>query len=227
MQNIFKIDESIVIYADTREISSKVTDILKRKCELREKKLEVADYLLSNRVAAERKTTSDFLQSIIDGRLFKQLAELKNNFDSPILIIEGTALFNNDRKIHENAVRGALASIAIDFRIPILWAESQHETAELLFAVAKREQLIQKNTIAIRGKKKMRSDNEQQRFIVAGLPGISTVTAEKLLKHFKTPEAIFCAPETELQKIEGIGKDMSRKIKYILTKKYEKSILDD
>jgi len=227
MQLAFKDTDEIVIYADNREEGSKVTDILQRKCTLRKKQLDVADYLLSERVGVERKTISDFLTSITDGRLFKQLAEMKENFASPILIIEGTGLFNNDRKIHENAIRGALASVAIDFSVPVLWTENQHETAELLFAIAKREQIVQKNNIAIRGKKKTRSDNEQQRFIIAGLPGISSVTAEKLLKHFKTPEAIFKASETELQKVEGIGAELSKKIKYILTKQYELSILEE
>ena len=36
-------------------------------------KLDVADYLLSERVAVEHKTVRDFVDSIIDGRLISQL----------------------------------------------------------------------------------------------------------------------------------------------------------
>jgi Fanconi anemia group M protein len=217
----------IVIYADIRETSQQLNNILKKRCELREMQLEVADYLLSERVAVERKVSADFLQSLIDGRLFKQLAAMKENFESPLLIIEGEELFDDNRKIHPNAIRGALASIAIDFAVPIIWTKNALETAEQLFIIAKREQLDEKKSVALRGKRKMHSLNEEQEFLVSGLPKVSTVTAKKLLKHFGSPEKIFAAPESELMKVEGIGEKMAKRIKQVLVKKYEKSILEN
>ncbi|MEM7819889.1 MAG: ERCC4 domain-containing protein [Candidatus Aenigmatarchaeota archaeon] len=222
-----KINDKIIIYADSREIKSRITSILKKRCKIEERRLDVADYLLSECVAAERKTCNDFFQSIIDGRLFRQLNELKNNFEKPIIIIEGDELFNNNRKIHPNAIRGALASIVIDFSIPILCTKNQLETAELLFAIAKREQLQTKRNIILRGKRKFKSMNQMQEFLVSGLPKISETKAKNLLKYFGTPEKIFTADEKELQKVEGIGNGLAKKIREILTKKYEKSILED
>ena len=219
-------ENEVIIYADHRD-NSRIIDILKKMCVVHEQQLNVADYLLSESVAAERKTTDDFLNSLTDGRLFKQLAELKENFASPVLIIEGNSLFNNNRKIHPNAIRGALASIAVDYTMPILWTASQLETAEMLFSIAKREQLDSKKSIAIRGKKKFRSENQEQLFLLSGLPGISTEKAKNLLKHFGTPEKVFSASEEQLQEAEGIGKEMAKKIRRIMAKKYEKSILED
>jgi len=216
----------VVIYADIRETSSQLNRILKKRCELRPAQLQVADYLLSERVAVERKTSSDFLQSMIDGRLFKQLADMQENFDNPILIIEGTP-WDENRKIHPNAIRGALGSIAVDFSIPIIWTKTPLETAEQLFIIAKREQLEEGRPVALRGKRKMRSPNQEQEFLISGLPNVSTVTAKKLLKHFSSPEKIFAASEADLMKVEGIGEKMARRIRRILSKKYEKSILED
>jgi len=218
----------ILIYADKME-RSKISDILKNKfgCTIEEKKLEVADYLLSDEVAIERKTTDDFISSIVDGRLFKQMSDMKNNFEKPVLIIEGDSIFDSKRKIHPNAILGAIASIAIDFSIPMLWAKNQIETADLLYAIAKREQLENNKSVCIRGKRKTRSMNQQQEFLIAGLPKISTTTAKKLLKHFSTPESIFNADENELQKVSGIGKELAKKIREMLEKEYEKSILED
>jgi Fanconi anemia group M protein len=227
-QNVF-IGEpgKVIIYADNRETSEQLNNILRKRCELRMAQLEVADYLLSERVAVERKKSSDFLQSMIDGRLFKQLSNMKENFEISIMIIEGEELFDENRKIHPNAIRGALASIAVDYNIPIIWTKSALEIAEQLFMIAKREQLDEKRSIAIRGKRRVLSPNQEQEFLIAGLPGISTVNTKRLLKHFGSPEKVFAAPESELMKVEGIGEIMAKRIRTILRKKYEKSILED
>ena len=222
-QRVFS--NGIVIYADNREMNSKIITILKKRCKVRKKQLNT-DYLLSKDVGCERKTSEDFLQSIIDGRLFRQLKSLKELYPCPILILEGERLFDSKRNIHPNAIRGALASIATEFSIPTIWTRNQLETAEMLCMIAKREQLEIKRSIAIRTKKKFKSLNQVQEFLIAGLPKISTATAKKLLLHFKTPEKIFTASESELMKVSGIGKEMAKKIRNILTKKYEKSILE-
>ena len=220
-------NNAVVIYADTREADSKVVSILKNRCELREKQLSIGDYVLSKHIAAERKVCDDFLQSIVDGRLFSQLSELKNSFPVPILIIEGDTLFNSNRQIHPNAIRGAIASIATEFSIPIIWTRNQLETAEMLYIIAKREQIDRKKHISIRTKRKFRSVNQMQEFLIAGIPQISTETAKKLLKHFGSPEKIFTATEEELKTVEGIGNKTAEKIRLLMTKKYEKSILED
>lgn len=219
-------EEKVIIYADSQELGSKVVDILKHRCDLRVEKLPVADYLLSKRVAVERKTTDDFLSSIVDGRLFRQMEELKQNFKLPIIILEGNTLFNNERKIHPNATRGALASVSLDYGIPIIRTDSSLETAEMLISIAKREQLDRKKSVAMRGRKKAKSMNHRQELLLAGLPQINTQTARKLLKHFGSLERVFTATEEELRKVDGIGPKTAKVIRLILTKKYEKSILD-
>ncbi|MBI4018050.1 MAG: DEAD/DEAH box helicase, partial [Candidatus Aenigmarchaeota archaeon] len=122
----------VIIYADRHMAETKVTAILKNRCEVREKKLNAADYVLSKEVACERKTGNDFLQSLIDGRLFAQVNELKGRYKNPILLIEGEIDLEN-RNIHPNAVRGALAAITIDLGMPVFWTKNQLETAETLF----------------------------------------------------------------------------------------------
>ncbi|MBI2075952.1 MAG: hypothetical protein HYT72_01750 [Candidatus Aenigmarchaeota archaeon] len=220
-------NDTVVIYADTREAGSKVVAILKNRCSVVEKQMVTGDYVLSRHVAAERKVSGDFLQSIVDGRLFNQLSELKNSFRVPILVIEGETLFDSNRQIHPNAIRGAIASIATEFAIPIIWTKNQLETAEMLYTIAKREQIAGKKHMAIRVKKKFRSVNQMQEFLVSGIPQISTETAKKLLKHFGSPEKIFAAGESELKNVDGIGDKTAKKIRLILSKKYEKSILED
>jgi len=225
MQKAFKNEKDVVIYADVGEMTTKVAAILENRCKLRSIRLHTGDYVLSKRIVVERKVSGDFLQSIVDGRLFRQISEMRK-YEKPLIIIEGNHIMNNERGIHPNAIRGAIASIATEFSMPIIWTQSQLETAEMLLTLAKREQLGKKASLAVRTKKRVRSANEMQEFLVSGLPKISTMTAKKLLKHFGTPERVFAASESELTKVDGIGKIMAKKIRRILIKKYEKSILE-
>ena len=226
IQTAFKDGKSVVIYADHRELGSKVASILKKHCDLREQQLDVPDYLLSDRVACERKTAKDFVASIMDQRLFAQLSNMKQ-FPSPVLLIEGEEVFDTGINMHPNAIRGALASIIVDYSIPIIWTKTPLESAQMLYTIAKREQLQEKRSIAIRGKRPTKSTNQEQEFLVSGLPGVSTVKGKNLLKHFLTPEKIFAANEKQLQQVEGIGEGMAKRIRQLLSKKYEKSILED
>jgi len=60
-----------------------------------------------------------------------------------------------------------------------------------------------------------------QEEIVAILPGVSTVISKRLLKHFVSVEKVFKAKDEKLQKVKGIGKKLSKRIRKILTEKYE------
>jgi len=219
MQSAFA--DGVVIYADTREMNTRIISILKKYCNVREKQLAVGDYILSDRVGVERKSSKDFLQSIIDKRLFAQLEELKTNFKKPVLIIEGDDLLDNARNVHPNAIRGALASITVDYAIPIIWTQTQMDTAHQLYMIAKREQINEKRPVGIRGKKKTNSVTEMQEFLIVGLPKISTEKAKNLLTHFKTPQKVFTASETELKKVKGIGDQLAKQIRKIMTEKYK------
>ncbi|MBL7160118.1 MAG: hypothetical protein ISS95_00990 [Candidatus Aenigmarchaeota archaeon] len=162
-------------------------------------------------------TTNDFISSITDQRIFKQVKELKNNFERPLLIIEGNRIYD---RLNPNAVRGVLAALALDFLIPIIWTKDMQETAGMIYWIARREQLDLQRTISVRGTKKASTIKGQQEFLIAGLPGISTVRARKMLKHFKTPAKVFSAKEEELAEVEKLGKKTAKEIRKILEKEY-------
>jgi Fanconi anemia group M protein len=203
----------VIIYADHRE-HNKITDILDKKCTLRRRQLRVADFILGKGVAAERKTDADFLQSLIDGRLFKQLKRMKDTYNKPLLIIEGNDF--SHRAINENAVNGALSTIAMDMGIPIIHTNNSRESASLLVTIARREQEVKNSRISIRGRKPKLSKKKQQLFLLSGLPNVNTELAKRLLKHFKTPKAMFNATEDELMEVQGIGKEKAKKIKELV-----------
>jgi len=213
----------IIIFVDSREQASNVTkELFEKECKIIMKPLDIGDYVLSKDVCIERKTVEDFLSSMLDGRLFSQMINLRENYEKPLILVEGNMdeLFTL-RNIHKNSVIGALTSIALDYNVPILNTKDARETAHYLFVIAKREQITKDKEIAIRIGRKGLTVNEQQRFVVEGLPLVGPQLARNLLKKFGSIAAIVDADEKELQEVEGLGKGKAKKIKKLLNAKFE------
>lgn len=175
--------------------------------------LEVGDYICSDSVGIERKTHSDFVSSIIDGRIFEQAENLKKNFSKPVVVIEGYS----NRQINENVLKAAIASLIIDFNLSILTTKNPMDTAKTIFWMAKKEQSAG-GEISIKVGKKPKEMKQLQEFIVASIPGISTVLAKRLLNNFGSIENMVVADVSELQKI--VGKKRGETVKKVLTSKY-------
>jgi len=221
--NFEKKEGEIKIIVDVRERNPRIIDTLREKgVNVEIKQLPVGDYLLSDRVCIERKTIDDFLQSIIDKRLMNQLADMRRNFLTPILLLEGSANIYSQRAIHPNAIRGALAAIAVDFDVPILPTEDEVNTAHMLYTIAKREQEDEDRIVALRGEKKPWLMSERQRFVVESLPYVSAVLADRLLAKFKSVEKVMTATEKELMEVEGIGEKKAEEIRKVVKSKYDK-----
>ncbi len=211
--------EKIVIIVDTREMYSPVVENLSKfDCEIREKQLEIGDYICSDRVCIERKTSEDFVNSIIDKRLFKQLHAL-SQYEKPLLVIEGSYFFS--RNLYINAVYGAIASAVCDYGISVFHTSNPKETATLIFNLAKREQIDEKREVILRKKPKLNSISKIQQEIVAGLPYVNTKLSKRLLKIFKTPKRVFSASEKELTGVQGIGEKKARMIWKILNEEWK------
>jgi len=212
--------KGIVVYVDSRELKSQVPKLLKELgAHLEVKTLDVGDYIVSEDVAIERKAANDFIQSIIDGRLFDQAKRLKEAYPRPVIIIEGELY--GIRNVHPNAIRGALAALTVDWEIPVLFAKDPSEVASYIYLIAKREQEERKKEVAIRSEKKVLTLAERQRLIVEGLPYVSATLARRLLKHFGNVERVFTAKESELMQVEGIGEKIAREIRKVITAPYE------
>lgn len=207
------------VLVDSREAGSEVIAELGKLVEVRLVQLPVADYVCSDRVAVERKTDSDFVNSIIDKRLFEQLINLKEHYETPILLIEGTNLYSQ-RSVHPNAIRGAMAAAAVDLKLPIIFSSGPRDTAEIIAMIARREQEEKKRYPALVNKRKAATIPDRQLRLVANLPSVGDLLAVRLLEQFGSPEKIFTAPEAELSKVEKIGKVKAETIRKILTSKW-------
>ncbi len=211
----------IKIIVDSREMRSEVVKHLRELAEVEVRNLEVADYVLSDRVAVERKTVEDFAESIKSAeKLFSQIAKLKSSYARPLLIIEGENVYG---RLHPNAVRGAMAAIAVDFGVPIIMTRDARETAEFLVAIARREQEERKRSPIEHVAKTKRTLKEEQEYVVSAISNVGSVIAKNLLEHFQTIERIATASEEELMKVPKVGKKIAERIRKLMTTPYSEA----
>ena len=220
-----KLVEQIVVVADSRELGALVTrELAKLGALVKSETLQVGDFILSDRVVVERKEVDDFASSIIDGRLFQQAVKLKDAYAKPVIIVEGDTLTGSGR-VRPEAMMGAYASLLIDYGIPIVWTEKPSETAQLMYAISRREQFQDKRTPRVMTVVKPKSLQDQQEFIVSSLPNVDNTRAKKLLTTFHTPQRVFQASKEELMLVPGIGEKISEEIRRVLSTNYEPEAL--
>jgi ERCC4-related helicase len=222
-----KLDEyakktALKIIVDHRESRSPVMRFLTQKDIVVEpQQLDVGDYIVSSRIGVERKTVDDFLHSLIEGKLFVQMKNLRATYSRPLLVIEGDGLLTK-RNISHNAIFGSFTAIMVDFGIPIITTHTPQETADFLSVMAHREQKDSDRAVAVRGEKTTRTLSEQQQFLVEGLPNVSAVLAQRLLQQFGSIRSLVNASEEDLRQVNGIGKNIAAEILKILTAEYLK-----
>lgn len=212
------------VIVDYRERPSGiVVHLAKLNIEVEVKSLLVADFIISTEnsegktqlVGIEKKTRNDFLNSVIDKRLIKQLIDLKEQFELPLLVIEGSQNFYTLRRFHPNAIRGMLAAIAIDLKIPILYTRNVRDTAALIGVISKRLSGPHRD-ISLMHKKKPLTLKEQQQFVIESLPGVGPTVASNLLSYFGSVEKVFNASKDDLQKVGKIGKKRAEVIRQVI-----------
>ena len=206
----------IEIVYDDREHAELLIQRLSKQTNLRliRKRLKLGDYQV-NGWLIERKTLPDLVTSLCDGRLFSQVSRLSKSPNNTALLIEGASRDIAAYDITREAIIGALCSISITFNVPILRSLSQAESAKILYYCA--TQLNRRETGNISNGRKPKRHKNQQLFILQSLPQVGPKLAKRLLMHFNCIEAVFTASETQLSRVEGIGREKARQIRKILT----------
>jgi len=199
-----------IIICDYRE--KEIIEMLKKtNFKIIEENLGVGDFILSNSICIERKTYSDFINSILDNRIFEQCKFMKENFEKPILIIE---LFPyKERNVNEGIIFSTIATLITKMNISIIFTKNIYETFKLIYWIKSKEDAEGFNSPFLVGKKP-KEIYKIKKFILSSFPGISEKSSEKLIKEFKSLRKIFNADILKLSKI--IGKKRSKKFIEIL-----------
>ncbi|HVL86461.1 MAG TPA: ERCC4 domain-containing protein [Candidatus Thermoplasmatota archaeon] len=202
---------------DVHEPPEIARELRKREVPFVERKLSPGDFVVGH-VGVERKTIYDFWASLTRQRLFDQLARLREAYAVPLLVVEGppSAIdeFSNPRVLH-----GAMAAIALDARIPILWTGGHAGTADLLTVLHRREATAGRFSRA-RTVPRSVSPRQAQRLLVQGLPSVGEVTADRLLSHFGSARAVFAASPRDLARVPRLGEQQAAAIARLLDEPY-------
>ena len=210
--------EDLRIIIDERERKSGIPKLLKSiGVNVEIKTLPIGDYIVSHETVVERKSINDLISSIFDGRLFDQCNRLKEHFQFPIILLEGDV--DEIESITENPLvfYGALSTIAIDYKIPIIPTPNASHTAKLLVSLSSRKESIKGPLL-----KKIKKSNDvqkQQLSVLCSLPGVGEKIAIRMLEKFESPLKVLSASTKDLAKISGLGESRAKKIKKMLEKK--------
>ena len=223
--NVNLSEDTVEIVIDQRELDSTVPRSLSTRdaVHTRLETLAVGDYVLSDRVAVERKSATDFLDTLLDGdrSLFEQTGDLVRAYGRPVLILEGELVtLYTERNIDPRAIQGALASLAVDFDVSILQTRDDNDTADMLETIATREQTSRDRNISVHGDKSAKTLQEQQEYVVSSIADIGPVTAQSLLDAFGTVEEVMTANEDDLTAVDGVGSVTAARIRNVVGSNY-------
>ncbi|MCS7121438.1 MAG: helix-hairpin-helix domain-containing protein [Archaeoglobaceae archaeon] len=180
-----------------------------------------ADYLIrysSFEIAIERKEAVDFLNSIIDARLWQQVYSLKEEYKVSFLAIVGDldeAI--NSKKFNRNAAIAATISIPLKTQgsVTVLQFKDHYDFCYALKILD--EKITSGEIFAV---PRVKKSNPQLAMLTA-IPGVGEKLALKLLEKFGTIQRISNASLSELMRVEGVGEKRAKVIRDFFTKKFE------
>ena len=202
----------IEIYVDMREQRSGVLAALAamEHIHVQVGALPCGDYVLSPEVVVERKSATDFIVSIMEGRIFQQIEKMKLDYQRPIVLIEGD-VFSTRSAIDNKAIAGAISYINAIANVGVLMVLDAAETPLLLATMARHLQEGLGYEINLHPKKP-KPNKEAAQYLIGSLPGIGPSNARKLYEHFGTAAKVFAASPSQLAQVKGIGAKTAERI---------------
>jgi len=222
-----------IVYADVREEKSGIPNLLEKAgIMVIRKQLPVGDYLISDSVVIERKTSYDFARSLFDGRLFEQAKRLAESYPIVFYIVEGNPFRLRRYQTRTKQLTAAMVTLVVDYSVRVLFSEGPLHTAAILESLAKRVEGEGRRGIVIHKKPRLEDTRAWQLYILQSFPGIGPKTAERILERFGSLQAFFNASVAELSKVPGIGEKKAETIRKIIayggrTKRLRRTSLED
>lgn len=198
------VPKPVTIVADSRESRSGIALRLAKipGVTLQQSELASGDYLLGNGVAVERKAATDFVLSLMEGRLFDQLARMSIEHERAVVLIEGD-IYETRSAIAPESLDGALSYISLLSGASLIHSPSVARTPFLLHRMAQHIQHGLGYLVPIRGPRPKGPAAAQ--YLLEGLPTVGPKAAQLLLAHFGSPRAVFASSREDLLSVKGIG----------------------
>jgi ERCC4-type nuclease len=136
------------------------------------------------------------------------------------LVVEGKLPLFVGEMTKPRVFWGALTTLALEYGLSVFFTADARQTADLIYTLTRRKELVRPRGPLIRKKLKARSIEKNQLFLVSSLPGIGPKLADRALRRFGTVRRVFSASVAELSSVDGIGRIKAEKIAQILDVHY-------
>ncbi len=177
-------------------------------------RLAIGDYFIDRGVVVERKTYADFATSLADGRLFPQAAALARSPHRPVVLLEGPTP-SRMPDVHPHALKGAIVSLAVIWRLPVLYARDPEDSLRILRLLAQQVRNSEQSILRRYDRKPKRLASRKL-YVLQGLPGVGPALANRLLLQFGSIERVVAADDTTLMQIRGIGRKKATRIRELV-----------
>ncbi|NXN56250.1 FANCM protein, partial [Rynchops niger] len=177
----------LVILVDSREISSG-TEVISALKAVHGVKVQVcslssSDYIVSNRMAVERKYLSELLNSVNRNKVTQRLQRLQSMFERICMIVEKDRIKSGEttRFFQRTQYYDGMLSALVQAGVRILFSSSQEETAGLLKDLALVEQ---RKDAAICVPTELEGHKREMLNFYLSIPNLSYLAALNMCHHF-------------------------------------------
>ena len=181
--------------------------------------LEVGDYVFGD-VCFEAKSSFDFLQSIINKRLWNQIDNMDRHFEHNFVIIHGSLHEAMDfpkyskmkipKALLQNKFFGAIGKISLDTDCKVMWFENPKKAAQIITTICKMRPINRK--VMNPSLLKSITTGDLRLDLLCTIKGVSESKAKKLIKAYGSVMEIGETSAEELCNIDGIGLTTAQRI---------------
>ena len=197
------------ILVDVRELRSALPFVLhKKRVELVPCTLAIGDYVISRDIAVERKsvTGNDLQQSLISGRLYKQLVNLTHAFAWPVLLLEFSTgklfqLQSNQEsfEINPSSLIAQIAAIIMHFpSVRLVWSPSFAFSANIFIKLKAGREQPRPPPSSDEGEKTVRAIE-----FLKACPGITAANLPLVLKRVRSVKELVLLDHLEMIQVLG------------------------
>ena len=164
--------------------------------------LRYGDYDLGSGVRVERKQIRDLHLTLVNGRYWRQIGNLRREASWPVLLIEGDLLA--DGPVTTEAIRGVYLA-TIEQSVSVIRSSDASDSAAWLWRLALRVQRRRHRHRPRFAQLPQAPPDDVATAMLAAVPGISSVTARSLLCAFGGVSGVVAATVDEWREVPGMG----------------------
>ena len=220
---------------DSREKSDFSSEVIRKanRINVSNKKewIEVGDYVIGD-ACFEAKSAQDFLQSIMNKRIWTQIDNMDKHFNNNFVVIYGTVEeavvkvikyiktdSNTSRQQLKNKLalqfKGAIGRLRLDYDVGIIWRENVTDVVDEILTIAKMAP-IERKMINPSIPTRIATDDVRVDMLTI-VKGVSEKKAKDLLKEHGCIMEIGDSTVRELLVVKGIGDTVANRINSVLT----------